>query len=832
MRGTIKLLLNMTMCVAAFVSPFVFGGVPDPPVALHNPPVADFAANWITPPGNFEGIPNLWIAFRKSVSIDSVPEKANCRIACDSKYWLYVNGQIVVREGALKRGPTPHGTYFDTVDLKPYLTKGSNTVAVLVWYFGKNGFSHLSSGQPGLLFDATGNGPNGLKLLSDASWKVSLCTAVPKGIKLLNERKRTFNVAEFPAGWREKSTGPFEIVTEGEQPNIRLPEWNIRFDARYDFNGDWKANNFDDSAWSAAVECGVPANKVIEPWGELYPRPIPQWKDYGLKEFPNGPKFPLVSDGTAISCRMPYNAQVNPWFKIEAKAGQTIDVRMDNYLGGTEPNIRAEYVTRDGVQEFEVPAWINGHAVIYTFPKGVKVLDLKYRETGYNTEFGNNFQCDDEFYNRLWKKAARTLYITMRDNYFDCPDRERAQWWGDAVNELGEAFYAADRKADLLPRKGFYELIRFQRADHVIFSPIPGYYHSELPAQMLATVGPFGLGTWSFYSGDDSVAADLYPGVKKYLDLWELDDKGLVKVRKGDWSWGDWGKDIDLRPLLNCWYYLAVTEALRTAKNLGLKDDVAHWQSKLKSVRGAFNAEFWTGADYRDPAYKGRSDDRTNAMAVLCGFPAPDKYPTLREHFKKEKNASPDMEKYVLEALCRMGYAQDALDRMKERFTKMVDHPDYTTLWEGWGIGKEGYGGGTINHAWSGGGLTCLAQYIAGLIPVEPAFRSFAVIPQMGNLKKIDMSTWTHYGKIVLSLEKTDKAFSVKITVPPETVCFLGVPDGYRVEQKDANIFTAATHKYRRVTLSAGEHNLVFPAGKNTDTDGARSDRVLKPASK
>lgn len=44
--------------------------------------------------------------------------------------------------------------------------------------------------------------------------------------------------------------------------------------------------------------------------------------------------------------------------------------------------------------------------------------------------------------NELWKRSVRTLYITMRDSYMDCPDRERAQWWGDEVNELGEAFYA------------------------------------------------------------------------------------------------------------------------------------------------------------------------------------------------------------------------------------------------------------------------------------------------------------------------------------------------------------------------------------------------------
>ena len=42
----------------------------------------------------------------------------------------------------------------------------------------------------------------------------------------------------------------------------------------------------------------------------------------------------------------------------------------------------------------------------------------------------------------------------MRDSYMDCPDRERAQWWGDVVNALGEAFYALDtQRSYALARK-------------------------------------------------------------------------------------------------------------------------------------------------------------------------------------------------------------------------------------------------------------------------------------------------------------------------------------------------------------------------------------------
>ena len=58
---------------------------------------------------------------------------------------------------------------------------------------------------------------------------------------------------------------------------------------------------------------------------------------------------------------------------------------------------------------------MNGHYVLYELPEGVEVLDVKYRETGYDTSFAGSFSCDDPMLTRLWDKSQRTLYITMRD---------------------------------------------------------------------------------------------------------------------------------------------------------------------------------------------------------------------------------------------------------------------------------------------------------------------------------------------------------------------------------------------------------------------------------
>jgi len=45
--------------------------------------------------------------------------------------------------------------------------------------------------------------------------------------------------------------------------------------------------------------------------------------------------------------------------------------------------------------------------------------------------------CD---YNILWKKAARTAYVCMREWFFDCPDRERVGFWGDGTPKLNHGW--------------------------------------------------------------------------------------------------------------------------------------------------------------------------------------------------------------------------------------------------------------------------------------------------------------------------------------------------------------------------------------------------------
>lgn len=693
----------------------------------------DWKAYWIST-DICQSEPNTWLNYRKTVQLTCVPKKAIACIAADSKYWLWINGEMIVFEGGLKRGPNPEDTYYDEVDIAPYLKTGENTIAVLVWYFGKQGFSHNSSGKAGLIFDC--QTPE-LKILSDNTWGCSLNTA--------------YQTCGSP------------------KPNYRLSESNILYDARKDM-GFWYKPDY---------KPDFPAASILQkaggsPWNKLIKRPIPLWKNYGMKDY-----VEVYKNKDTLICVLPYNAQITPYFKIKSSVGAKLVIGTDNYYyyNGATENIRAEYITKTGVQEYESLGWMNGHRVYYIIPDGVEILEVKYRETGYNCEFTGNFASSDTLLNVLWQKSLRTLYVTMRDTYMDCPERERAQWTGDAVNESGETFYALSSSCHALTKKWLCELIDWQRNDGSIFAPVPaGNWSLELPGQTLASIGYYGVWNYYMHTGDKETLRYLYPSIKRYMGLWKENETGVISFRNVGWVWGDWGGDRDMFLLINAWYYLALKGIYRMACELEYMDEAKYYVQRMTSFKEAFNRFYWDGSAYRTPDYKGKTDDRVQALAVVSGLADKIKFKKLLNIFKTEKHASPYMEKYVFEAMMIMGCEREAIDRHKERMRYMIEHPYFTTLFEHWNIGKEGYRGGSVNHAWTGGGLTILSQYLCGIAPIEPGYEKIAIMPQPGDVHEATAEVSSVKGNIKSSFVQLSKGLNITIQTPNNISIVVGIP--------------------------------------------------------
>ena len=685
-------------------------------------------AKWITADSQQANDVNTWIEFRKEFIVDKLDKKVTsiqAKIAVDSKYWLWVNGEMVVFEGGLKRGPNPSDSYYDVVEIAPYLKKGQNDIRLLLWYFGKEGFSHKDSGKAGMIFNAEQIG-----LVSDKSWE--------------SRRLSEYGSAMDP------------------EPNWRLPESNIRYDARI----------AGQDVWSASVEIGTWGEG---PWGKLVRRPIPLWKDYGVKQLAF--RTWKTDDRIELVARLPYNTHLTPVLELTDRGeGTCIHMETDHVKGGSDDCLYAEYITKNGRQSYESYGWINGDELRISYPASadITIHSIGYRETGYNCEFEGSFVCSDEVINQFWTKAMRTLYVNMRDTYFDCPDRERAQWWGDATVLSGQSYYQLSPKANALMYKAIHELVNWQREDGTLYSPIPaGNWGNELPAQMLASISTYGFWYYYLHTGDSQTMVDVYPAVKRYLSLWTLDESGLTAYREGDWSWGDWGINIDIRLILASWHYLALQSAVNMAELSGNHADIPAYTAIMEKISKAYN-ECWNGYAYRHPSYHGETDDRVNAMAIITGIADESKHDVLFELFQEQEHASPYMEKYVLEALVKTGHADYALERFKKRFRNMIEDPMHTTLYEGWKEG--GYGGGSTNHAWSGGMLTVIAENICGVRPTVPGWSEIEVRPYPA-ISECDIVIPSVKGNIKSSFKDSEDSFMMKFTIPEGVLASVVLPD-------------------------------------------------------
>lgn len=674
---------------------------------------------------------NAWLCFNKTINISLVPESLTAKIAAENKYWLYINGECIVREGGLKRGPSPTGCYYDEIDIAKHLVQGKNLISILVWYWGNEAsYSSSDAGQGGLLFEAENEN---ISIISDSSWSVK----------------------KHPA---------FKEDTGKLQPNYRLPESNICYDAREEISG-WNSPGYNFPDWKKATEYSVGGEGC---WGETFSREIPMFKDFGLKEYENSSVFEGKSFKIKkkITLKIPYNAQLTPYLEVEAKAGKKIVITTENTHTGS---IHSTYVTKEGVQAFESPAWFNGENITYEIPSGVKIISLKYRESGYNTEFCGEFKCENNNMNTLWQKSLRTLYVTMRDNFMDCPDRERAQWWGDVTNEMMLTMYSLAPSSYHLYRKGVNTMLSYVDPETKVLQtvvPIKNDYF-ELPCQQLA--GVVGFLTYYLYTGDKEFIESVYKASVDYINLWKMQDNGLVEHRSGSWDWQDWGSRIDVAPLENAWYYYALSAVKNMAELLGDENTAAKLNDRMNTLSKAYQ-NLWTGEGYKSPDNEGY-DDRGNAVAVLSGICPRENYEKIKGLLFETRNASPYMEYYVLEALCKMEEFALAEQRMCERYSEMIEE-DYSTLWENW-IKKDG----TSNHAWTGGPLVIMSKHIAGIKPLTAGYEKIEIKPQYNLHDKLSCTVPAVIGDIKLDISKNNSEIIIKLDYPEKSEVVLHIPE-------------------------------------------------------
>jgi hypothetical protein len=534
-------------------------------------------------------------------------------------------------------------------------------------------------------------------------------------------------------------------------------------------------------------------------------------RDYGLKPYTRtSHSLPCVEEKPWIlTCKLPYNCHFQHWIVVESPTKTKLTLKSTNplvlYLTPAET-----IEIGPGKQTIEAKNWVSGEGATYQIPAGVTVRAVQYRETGFDCDFAGSFSCDDADFTTLWNKAARTAYICMRDHFYDCPDRERVGFWGDGTPELNQCFYVFDPRAHTLAR------------DLVTRKLEPRFY----PGQHLEFLGEYGLWFYYMHTGDIDAMRRIYIPTRNFL---------FETYQFGKRTWFDWGKENkDIAVIETCFYYDCLATLRKIAALTGHDADIPQIDAKRAAIKATFDVKYWKGNAYQSQQVK-IPDDRANAMAVNCGLASEDKWDAIFTNvLLKQTFSSCFFDRWVFEAMCKMGKERDALLRMATRYRTMIPC-SFTTLWEHydrwWASNIDAFDdASSLNHGWNPPAII-LSETICGVRPTQPGWTQFEVMPKDAFLNDLKVTVPTIIGNIHAAIKKTKSRYTLSVVIPAGTTATVGMPRNAFTQLDDVRVGRMLVWSQKagstpratcKVTDANGYIQVALPAGSWQVTGSGR----------
>lgn len=604
------------------------------------------------------------------------PAHAICRAACDTHYYLFVNGSAVVWQGGMNR--SARHAYYDEFDIGKYLIKGANVIVVYCQYFGSSGRDLVTADRAGFIFEC-----NDLGIYSDEQFE----TYENLGYK--TPRTSNCNFAGYDIF--------YDASLEGQIDRILDPTF--------------KSNLF-----KPATELDSYPDSVI---GVLSPRPIP------LEKFSAQPviaKYKKVTDqfnGDTYTIALPREMRLTPYFEVIGNGQEKITITTDRVAcqgtfgdeNSTYYAYSVDYITKGTVNIFECLVPMMGQTLIFSMPHSVKVLKLGYREIGYNTEPTVVFSTGNDTLDKVFEKAMNTLYLSLGSTIMDSPERERTMWLGDS-SIAAHALYLGYADAAPLVKKVIDDILEYSDRK-VLFSCVPGNVPVDIPSHGLLCLSEHGLfAQYRNFTRDVDLFRAEYMKLCDYLMLWEMTEHG-VALRDGVRRWYDNLYNIDEALVENALYYSACKFLRSVGEQIGDHEFDETLEDRMDNI-AAYIESCWDGLGYtsREDGY----DDRANALIALDGLVPEDRRSAVARLIAATYESSPYLEWACIQALAELGRRDLALNRFCARYSTAAA-TEQTTL------GEDFNGFGTKCQSYQSAVIFELIQVLGGIDIKEGATR-------------------------------------------------------------------------------------------------------------
>jgi hypothetical protein len=732
-----------------------------------------WSASWISCPNVPQKDYGVY-HFRKTFELSAKPAAFVVNISADNRYRLFVNGKAVCSGPA--RGDL-YNWYFETVDIAPYLNKGSNVVAALVWNMGI--YAPVAQISNQTAFVLQGNSEIEQVINTNESWKVFADKAYTPCSTDNGSRLHTYMVV-----------GP------GDEVKAALYPWG------------WEEAKFIDKNWSSAIKIAspIPVGYGTDNMWNLVPRNIPLMEEQLQRipkirrssgvtisnDFLNGKAALLIPANTTVSILLDqtYNTVAYPELITSRGKESTIKLTYSEALfKGEEKGNRNEIegkAIRGNYDIFEPdggsrrlfrPLWLRTYRYvqldIVTKNDPLEINDFYGMYTGYPFEMNAKFTSDDKSLKDIWNVGWRTARLCAGETYYDCPYYEQLQYEGDTrIQALISLYVSGD---DRLMRKAILDFHN---------SRVPeGLTQGRYPSNRIQVIPPFSLYWVSMvhdywmHRKDDAFTASFLTGIRGVLDWYEnhLDKKKNMLGPMKWWNFVDWntafpmgtpdGAENGNSSIISLQYVYTLQQAALMFEYYGKKQEADHYRNIASQINLAVYQQCFDGAKgvmANTPA-KNSFSQHASIMAVITGcIPEGERKMVMKNVLQDStlSQATFYYRFYLTRALKNAGMAnlyysqlKPWRDMLKIGLTTFAENPDPSR---------------SDCHAWSASPNYDFLATICGINPDKPGFSSVKIEPALGELKEVKASMPHPKGIISLDLKRRGAAgIKGEINLPP-----------------------------------------------------------------
>jgi hypothetical protein len=728
---------------------------------------------WIAHPGadNDYGVYH----FRKTIELDAAPDRFIIHVSADNRYKLFVNGEMV------SLGPARSDIYnwaFETVDISPYLRRGENTLAAVVWYFaGYSPVAQMSFGQTGLIVQ--GDGPAEQCVNTDASWK-----SVRNG-------------------------GYSPIVTNLQSYFVVGPGDGV--DAA-EYRWGWEQADYDDSAWEPSrriIRGGVKGSRDY-PGRQLVQRAIPQMEmtreRIAAVRRVEGVSMPAgflsergdytIPASSSVTLLLDQSQLTTAYLTLDFSRGRDtrITIKYAESLYEKIPNVKGNRDEIDGKVFFGYDdrivadggegrsftslwwrTWRYIQLEIETAAEPLVLHDIYGTYTGYPFELASGFSAPQApELDRVLSVGWRTARLCAHETYMDCPYYEQLQYFGDSRIQAMISMY--NTRDDRLVRNNLDNARQSIAMDGLTMSRYPSGLHQFIPSYSIWWIASL-HDYWMMRDDAEYVAAQL-PHTRLVLDFYErrLGADGSLS-RMPYWFFTDWADGFQggVAPVLpdgqssvQDLHLLAGLEAAAEMESaLGMEAFAERYRALSSKIRSGFRAKYWDEGRglFADTSRKEEFSQHANILAILTRMVEGADAARLMDRLLEEPGltrASVYFRYYLNMALSASGMGDRYLDMLDIWYTHLAN--GLTT----WAESPEP--ARSDCHAWGSSPNVEIFRTVLGIRSGSPGFRSVVIAPAPGELKELSGSMPHPRGDISVKYAVgADGGIRAEITLPPAT---------------------------------------------------------------